>query len=81
MQETLTKKRIDAVGHRANKIEIIEVKPNASNSAIGQALAYATLYGKENPGATPIEMVIVTDREVPDMNFLCAQFGIRYVII
>jgi len=80
MQETLSKKRIDVVGHKATKTEIIEVKPDASCSAIGQALAYAALYGKENPGAKHIIPVIVTSRKIPDMDYLCSQFGIRLVV-
>jgi len=64
--EVLWKKRIDAVGYKANEIIIIEVKPNAGASAIGQILGYIQLYRNEIKPAQKIIGMIVTD--FPDID-------------
>src|SRR3972149_144638 len=45
----LTQKRIDVIGYFGNQIDIIEVKPRAGASAIGDVIAYEHLYRKDNP--------------------------------
>lgn len=64
--EILWKKRIDAVGHKADELIIIEVKPNAGPSAIGQVLGYVQLYRDEIKPAQKVSGMIVTDR--PDLD-------------
>lgn len=81
MNEILTKKRIDVVGYQKDQIHVIEVKPNASNEAIGQALTYANLFRKESKDLRPVVPVIVTDSEIPDMLLLTKEFGVGYIIV
>lgn len=81
MNEVLTKKRIDVVGYQKDQIHVIEVKPNASNEAIGQALTYANLFRKESKDLRPVVPVIVTDSEIPDMLSLTKEFGVGYIIV
>lgn len=81
MNEVLTKKRIDVVGYQKDQIHVIEVKPIASNEAIGQALTYANLFRKELKDPRPVVPAIVTDSEVPDMKTLTKEFGLLYIIV
>ena len=81
MQEVLSKYRIDAVGFRSNEIDIIEVKPDAGTIAIGQVVAYTTLYLRDIKPSLPVRGVIVTDRELPDMRQLTKDQNFGYYII
>ena len=81
MQQILSKYRIDAVGYRSQGIDIIEVKPEAGTVAIGQIVAYVSLYQRDLSPTLPLRGVIVTDRELPDMKHLTAQQGIGYYIV
>ena len=81
MIETLSKYRIDAVGHLPGRLEIIEVKPEASTVAIGQIVTYIELYKRDFSPALPIRGVIVTDRKVGDMSYLTLKYDIGYIVI
>ena len=72
----LSKKRIDVVALRDNEIHVIEVKPSAGLSAIGQALGLANLYRVESPADKRIVPVIITDQLLPDMEALCLKMGV-----
>ena len=73
-----SKKRIDAVGYQSEQITIFEVKPDASAGAIGQAIAYATLYAKEFNPPKQVLAAIVTNSKVPDTTLLTREFGVLY---
>lgn len=77
----LSEKRIDVVGWKALVPTIIEVKPGASMSAIGQVLSYRELFVRRFKEATRPLLMIVTDREMPDTAFLCKAFGIKLVVV
>lgn len=79
-QDLLYKMRIDVIGHRGSDVEIIEVKPNAGASAIGQIKSYKTLYERDEEPTGRVSMVIVTDTLRPNMDFLCRQEGIKLII-
>lgn len=81
MQQELSRYRIDVVGVRGNRIEILEVKPDASASALGQVITYLVLYVKEHNIDLPVIGGIVTDRERPDMKTLTAEMGLLYYIV
>lgn len=77
----LTQRKIDVVGYKAGRVDIIEVKPEASASTIGQVLGYIELYKNYvDPESDPTP-VIVTDTLMPDMPLLCARQGVRLVIV
>ena len=66
----LTQKRIDAVGFRDNEVWIIEVKPQASISALGQLLTYTELFiAYKKPDLTVRSVVVCNsvDQEVRDI--------------
>ena len=81
MQQVLSKYRIDVVGHKNGRREIMEVKPEASTVAVGQIITYVDLFKRDFAPTEPITGVIVTDREVGDMKYLTSKFGIGYYIV
>lgn len=81
MAVALTQKRIDVVGHRGRDTWIIEVKPSAMLSAIGQLLSYQVLYEEKYPEKGPVKMMLITDRAGPDLLNLCKKFGIVPVMV
>ena len=72
----LSKKRIDVVGSRPGEIHVIEVKPSANLSAIGQAFGLAELFRVEAPAYKRILPVVITDQLLPDMEKLCSKMGV-----
>ena len=81
MQQVLSKYRIDAVGHKNGRREIIEVKPEASTVAVGQIITYVDLYNRDFAPVEPLQGVIVTDRAVGDMAYLTAKYNMLYYIV
>lgn len=81
MADILSKYRIDVVGFKENLIEIIEVKPEASTVAIGQVVAYVSLYIRDFAPQVEVKGAIVTDRFIPDISYLTMQQGINYYIV
>lgn len=78
---TNSKKRIDAIGYQPHQITIFEVKPDATASAIGQALAYCRLYEKEFAPEIKCIPAIVTDSEIPDTRRLTKDMEVLYFIV
>jgi len=77
----LSKYRIDAVGYDGTYIYIMEVKPNAAMSAIGQVMGYVKLFERDFSPTLPLKGVIVTNRERPDMRELTSELGFDYYIV
>lgn len=80
MAAALSEKRIDVVGHRGRTVWIIEVKPAAMLSAVGQLVSYQILYEERFPEAGPTRLMIVTDRIGPDLENICRRFEITTVV-
>lgn len=80
-QDKLYRLRIDVVAVSKDRINIVEVKPNAGPSAIGQLQSYASLYERDENPKMPIEMILVTDKEMPNMDFLCKEAQIKLVVV
>src|SRR3989338_8108261 len=68
--EHLTKKKIDVVGFKGREVHIIEVKPNAGASALGQAKSYELLYKRDIDQASPTRTRLITDTIGADMPHL-----------
>ena len=77
--KVLTQKKIDVVGYNDDKITIIEVKPRAGTSALGQLISYKTLYEKTYSPILPIEMLIITDETDDDFTPIFEQNKIRII--
>jgi len=77
----LTQYKVDVVGFDKNKIDIIEIKPYAGASAIGQVISYGELYKKDiDPAATP-NLVILTDQLRPDTAILAEKLNIKIIVV
>lgn len=77
----LTQYKIDVIGFSENNIDIIEIKPYAGASAIGQVISYQKLYIEHiNPAARP-NLVIITDQMRPDTELLAKQLNIKLIIV
>lgn len=77
-QDMLYRLKIDVVGRNADGIDIIEIKPNANASTIGQVQGYKALYKRDEEPKEPVRMVIITDRKNPNFEFLCEHTGVVY---
>lgn len=76
MAATLSTKRIDVVIFFPDETAIVEVKPYAGVTAIGQVLSYTNLFRKQYPDEPRPSAMILTDTAQPDMTELCAHFNI-----
>ena len=63
-----------------DEIYIIELKPKAGMSAIGQALSLAELYREEAPIDKVVLPAIITDEEIPDAAALCKKLSVIYLV-
>lgn len=80
-QAPLYQRKIDVIGYKADQIDIIEVKPNAGASAIGQVKQYRHLWSQEYmPPETP-KCVIVTDNVKPDTGEFAHAEGVLIVVV
>lgn len=79
--ELLSRKRIDVVGWRKNQIYIMELKPSASFSALGQALGLAELFRRDFYYKEIIKPCVITNQEIPDIKELAEKQDILYFVV
>lgn len=77
----LYKLKIDVLGYKGNAIDLIEVKPSAGASSIGQVLGYVSLYQRDEKPTLSVQPVIVTDELRPNMDFLTQSQGVKLIIV
>lgn len=80
-QDMLYRVRADVIAFSDNQIDIIEVKPNAGPSTIGQVMSYWKLYMRDEEPKQKVGLVIVTDKENPNMAWLCKQDDVRLFVV
>jgi len=76
--ELLSKKRIDVVAETPDAIFIIEIKDEASWSAIGQALGYRLLYTRDFEPEKPVVPVVVARTFSPDLIYILTELQIPF---
>lgn len=69
--------KIDIVAFVNDKVHVIEIKPNAGLSALGQILGYTNLFKETFPKIKNVSPLIITDFLRPDMSKLAADMGIE----
>jgi len=79
--EELSRKRIDVVGYKNDKIYIVEIHPSASFETLGQLIGKRSLYQKEFNVKKNLFALLITDREVPDIPELCKENDIIYYLV
>lgn len=72
--------RIDVLAESENGIAIIELKPNAGASALGQALAYEKLIRKEWKLEVPTIPVVLTDTLSPITEEAARLLGVLLLV-
>ena len=80
-QDQLYRLKIDVIGHAPGRIDIIEVKPDAGPSTIGQINGYKMLYVRDEEPKENIGQIIITDKERPNMAYLCEKGGIQLFVV
>ncbi len=80
-QDALYRLKIDVVGRTESEYHIIELKPRADASAIGQLEGYKALYLRDEIPDMPLVLVIITDFLMPNIKYLCDQKGIKLFVV
>jgi len=80
-QAPLYQYKIDVVGFKGDKVDIIELKQGATMRAIGQVKSYRNLYTRDIDARAQGADIIITDILMPDMEHLAEQMGVKIVAI
>lgn len=76
----VTRKRIDAICSIGSEFWVIEVKPFANMTALGQAFSYARLFAMEYETYRPVKAVVVCDKFDRDMTVPFAELGVMVMV-
>lgn len=76
----VTRKRIDAVCSVGKEFWIIEVKPYANMTALGQAFSYTQLFSMEYDTFRPARAVVVCDSFDTDMEVPFEELGVMVFV-
>lgn len=79
--EKLYKKKIDVVAFRGANISIIEVKPSAGASAVGQVRMYKHLYLADYSPPDEPELLIITDKADKDFERFAKAEGVGIFVV
>lgn len=80
-QDALYRLRIDVVGHKGNDRDIIEIKPKAGPSTLGQVKGYKTLFDRDEVIKGKTQTLIITDILMTNMEYMAKQENVRIVIV
>ncbi len=81
MAVKLSQRRIDAVGHTPDRLDVIEITTDAGLTAIGQLEAYPRLYQAKFHPTTPIRPVLVCESIQTDLeSTLDAIAAVVYIV-
>lgn len=81
MWENLIKKRVDVVAWRGKQPWIVEVKPVASFSALGQCLGYGWMAKAERPELRSVRLAVVCAICDRDLKPVFEAYGISVVAL
>lgn len=73
----LTALRIDVVGWMGNQAWIIEVRPDATVSALGAAICYTLVAKREEFSGLQLVPAILCDGIQPDVEWCAQQLGVQ----
>ena len=77
----LYQKKIDVVGFKGERIDLIELKPRAGAAAIGQVLMYRKLYKKDYSPPTQPKCIIITDDVKTDTLEFAKEQGVSIIVV
>jgi hypothetical protein len=74
-------KRADAVAQFEKCFAVIEVKPVASMTALGQALSYQYLFAEEEKPTLPVEAWVVCGQTDADLVRIYEHYRVRLFVV
>ena len=77
--QELSQLRIDVLGFKEDTIDIIEVKPRFSSSAIGQILCYTECFIRDFNPEQSVRSVVVAAEVDPNLQPLLERFKIVFI--
>jgi hypothetical protein len=77
----LYQRRIDVLARRGGITTVVELKPRASTSAIGQVVGYHSILQRDNPELQLSRPLIITDQLLPEMQFLADAAGVDIHVV
>lgn len=80
-QAEIYQREIDVIGFKGDQIDIIELKPRATTSALGQVNGYRHLYMRDYSLPETPKAIIITDELLPDMGLLADQAGVQIIVV
>lgn len=81
MWARLNQKRIDAVLERAGDLVIVELRWDASSSAIGRLLMYRDLWLQDDPVRKPVKLWLVSNKLDPAWQATARSAGIEVLFV
>ena len=77
----LYKLKIDVVGHKGDTTDIIEVKPLAGGSALGQVMKYQDLFIRDFKPSRDPDAVVITDAVTDDTLHSAEKRGVKIIVV
>lgn len=77
----LTQHKIDVVGFKDGRTDIIELKAGSNTSAVGQILKYKKLYEKTYGNSNSVNLLIITDNTSRDLATTLEGENIKLIVI
>lgn len=81
MAVQLSQRRIDCIGFTADRIDIIEVTPQAGLTCLGQMIAYPMLYAQTFQPTLPVNAVLIAHEFAPDIQVIFDALDLEYHLI
>jgi hypothetical protein len=77
----LYQKKIDVLGIKGEKLDIIELKPKAGPAAIGQVKMYKKLFTKDYTPPTEPKTVVITNEAGLDLREFAKEEGVLIAVV
>ncbi len=77
----LYKRRIDVVGETADHFWVVEVKPRAGSSTIGQVLGYEHLFIRDWKPEKPVNVLVVCEQTDSDTLEFADTQGVLVMVV
>ncbi len=80
-QANLYQRKIDVVGFKGDQIDLIEIKPHAGLSSLGQINGYKALYQRDfNPPVVP-KAIVITDQTDQDTTHAAYAQNVTIIVV
>lgn len=77
----LYQRRIDVVAQAGDVLYIVEIKPRATTSALGQVKGYLRLFRRDFSPKQALQPLIITDSLMPEMDYLAREEGVEIRVV